>query len=217
MDGKERDTVVVTGGAGFIGSHLVDELLHCGNRVIVIDNLSSGRIHNINRHLGTKQFHFIEADVCEGLFAPVLEVLHGTGPVDAIVHLAAQTSVVRSMRAPLEDARINHFGLLQALEFARYSSVKKFIYASSAAVYGDKISVPLKEMDSTSPKSPYGVHKLAGEHLLKVYAATLEMSWVALRFFNVYGPRQDPRNPYSGVISTFVHQALNRASPGRSR
>lgn len=140
MGGKERGTVVVTGGAGFIGSHLVDIRVLRGNRVIVIDNLSTGRIHNIDRYLGKKEFHLIEVDVCDGLFAPLFDVLHGTDLPDAIVHLAAQTSVIRSMRAPLEDARTNHFGLLQALEFARYTSVKKFVYASSAAVYGDPIS-----------------------------------------------------------------------------
>lgn len=208
MGETQLSTVVVTGGAGFIGSHLVDKLVQRGNKVIVIDNLSTGRVQNIGHHLGKEQFHFIEADVCEGLFAPLSQVLHGTGRLDAIVHLAAQTSVLRSMQAPLGDARINHLGLLQTLEFARYASPKKFIYASSAAVYGDKSSITLKETDEASPQSPYGVHKLAGEYMLKIYASASEMSWTVLRFFNVYGPRQDPQNPYSGVVSTFVHQAL---------
>jgi UDP-glucose 4-epimerase len=208
MGEKVRATVLVTGGAGFIGSHLVDKLVHRGTRVIVIDDLSTGRIQNIARHLNTKQVQLIEADVCEGLLNPLYNVLHGTNSLDAIVHLAAQTSVTRSMQAPLEDARINYIGLLRTLELARIISTKRFIYASSAAVYGDPVSVPLKETDSARPQSPYGVHKLAGEHLLNVYAATLGISCFALRLFNVYGPRQALCNSYSGVVSMFAHQAL---------
>lgn len=203
-----KGVVLVTGGAGFIGSHTVDRLMSDGYAVIVVDNLSTGRINHIVRHQESGRFFFVEADVADGLFAPLAPIIKNSGPIHSIVHLAAQTSVQRSVSCPLNDARINYIGTLQVFEFARLHGVKKVVFISSAAIYGNAAPVPTTETAPPMPISPYGVHKLAGEYLMKYYNRIHGISGVGLRLFNVYGPRQDPRNPYSGVISLFCRQSI---------
>ena len=175
---------------------------------IVIDNLSSGRIQNLAAHKRNGRLFFVEADVADGLFVPLATVLEAVGPIHVIVHLAAQTSVQLSICCPLSDARINHLGTLQVFEFARLHGVKKVIFISSAAIYGDAAPVPTTEAAPEMPISPYGVHKLAGEYIMKYYARVHGILGVGLRLFNVYGPRQNPRSPYSGVISVFCSQSI---------
>lgn len=203
---------VVTGGAGFIGSHTVDSLIDAGYRVVVLDNFSTGKRANLARHATSDRLEIVECDVAHGIFAALGPITARLGPVERIVHLAAQVSVVSSIANPLVDMTINYGGTLHVLEYARASGVKKVVFASSAAVYGDATEMPVAEETKTRPMSPYGIDKLASEHALDYYASVHGISTTALRFFNVYGPRQDPSSPYSGVISIFS----DRARAGRT-
>ena len=202
---------VVTGGAGFIGSHTVDKLLDLGHRVVVLDNFSTGKLANLAQHAGNDKLEIVICDVAHGVFAALASVTAKHGPVERIVHLAAQVSVVHSVANPLVDMQINYGGTLHVLEYARAHGVKKVAFASSAAVYGDVEKMPVGEDTPTQPMSPYGIDKRASELALDYYANVHGIPTTALRFFNVYGPRQDPSSPYSGVISVFA----NRARAGR--
>ena len=202
---------VVTGGAGFIGSHTVDKLLGLGHRVVVLDNFSTGKLANLAQHAGNDKLEIVICDVAHGVFAALASVTAKHGPVERIVHLAAQVSVVHSVANPLVDMQINYGGTLHVLEYARAHGVKKVAFSSSAAVYGDVEKMPVTEDTPTQPMSPYGIDKRASELALDYYASVHGIPTTALRFFNVYGPRQDPTSPYSGVISIFA----NRARAGR--
>lgn len=196
--------LLVTGGAGFIGSHVVDRLADRGDQVIVLDDLSTGSLDNLARWRDDARVRVIEGDVAEDLGGP----LSGVGPVTGIVHLAAQVSVVRSIARPLADLRTNARGTVQVLEFARRQPTPpKVVFASSAAVYGDVTQVPTPEDAPTRPLSPYGIDKLTSEHWLRFYSDVHGVPTSALRFFNVYGPRQDPSSAYSGVISIFIERS----------
>jgi UDP-glucose 4-epimerase len=199
--------VVVTGGAGFIGSHTVDRLLGAGNRVVVLDDFRTGKRANLAHHAGSDRLDVVACDVSHGIFAALAPITARHGPVERIVHLAAQVSVVHSVQNPLVDMQVNYGGTLHVLEYARATGVKKVVFASSAAVYGEVATMPVGEDTPTRPVSPYGIDKLASEHALDYYAAVHGVPGTALRFFNVYGPRQDPSSPYSGVISIFAERA----------
>ena len=199
--------VVVTGGAGFIGSHTVDRLLGAGHRVVVLDDFRTGKRANLAHHAGSDRLDVVACDVSHGIFAALAPITARHGPVDRIVHLAAQVSVVHSVQNPLVDMQVNYGGTLHVLEYARATGVKKVVFASSAAVYGEVATMPVGEDTPTRPVSPYGIDKLASEHALDYYAAVHGVPGTALRFFNVYGPRQDPSSPYSGVISIFADRA----------
>ena len=203
--------VVVTGGCGFIGSHTVDKLIEGGHRVVVLDDFSTGKRANLAQHAGSDRLEIVECDVSHGIFAALAPITAKLGPVERIVHLAAQVSVVSSLANPLYDMQVNYGGTLHVLEYARASGVKKVVFASSAAVYGDVATLPVAEDVKLQPVSPYGGHKLASEYALDFYASVHGVPTTALRFFNVYGPRQDPTSPYSGVISIFA----DRAKTGR--
>ncbi|WP_428267777.1 NAD-dependent epimerase/dehydratase family protein [Haliangium sp.] len=200
--------VAVTGGAGFIGSHTVDRLVESGCRVVVLDDFSTGKPENLSAWRDDPRVHVLEVDIADGLFAPLAALTRAHGPVARIIHLAAQTSVVRSVQNPLQDVRINYGGTVQVLEYARAAEVAKVVLASSAAVYGDVTALPVREDAPTQPLSPYGIDKLGGERFLYYYSAVHGVATTALRFFNVYGPRQDPKSPYSGVISIFADRAM---------
>ena len=204
---KSLPIVVVTGGAGFIGSHTVDRLIETDHRVIVLDNFSTGRRENLARWADHPALHIVTCDVSHGIFAALEPLTRTYGPVERIAHLAAQVSVVQSIANPQLDMQVNYGGTLHVLEYAHAKGVKKVVLASSAAVYGDVSELPVAEDAPCRPLSPYGIHKLASEHALDCYAAVHGVPVTALRFFNVYGPRQDPSSPYSGVISIFTDRA----------
>lgn len=196
--------VLVTGGAGFIGSHLVELLLARGEEVVVLDNFSTGKRRNLPSHP--------DLSVLEGDVADAADVSAALAGCDAFVHLAAVASVEASVRDPLATNRTNLRGSIQLFEAATQLGVRRGVYASSAAVYGDSQELPLRESASKRPLSPYATDKLAGEHYLAHYRRSGKLDGVAFRFFNVFGPRQDPGSPYSGVISVFLDRAAKGAS-----
>ena len=196
--------VLITGGAGFIGSHLVDRLLDAGSDVRVLDDLSTGKRENLRQH---NSLEFIEGDIRDaGLVNRCVE------GIDAVVHLAAIASVQASIDDPIRTHQANFDGTLNLLEASRRTGIKRFLYACSAAVYGDAASVPVSENVALNPLSPYAVDKLTGEYYLLHYHRKHGLAATSFRFFNIYGPRQDPSSPYSGVISIFVN-CLQRNRP----
>ena len=188
--------ILVTGGAGFIGSHLVEMLLDQGHHVTVLDNLSTGKLGNLPEH--------DRLDTVIGDVADVDVLSRCVFDKDAIYHLAAVASVQRSVEDPLGTNRTNMTGTLTLLEAARAAEVRRFIYASSAAVYGDATELPIRESAPLHPLTPYAIDKLAGEQYLEHYHRQGTISGFSFRFFNVFGPRQDASSPYSGVISVFA-------------
>ena len=203
-----QETVVVTGGAGFIGSHTVEQLLRQGCRVVVVDDFSSGKRANLATVKDNERLTVIEADVSDGLWGCLASYVQKHGPVQRIIHLAAQTSVVRSVESPLHDLRANYTSTMNIADFARRSGAKRMVFASSAAIYGDVETVPVRESVPAAPLSPYGLHKLASEQCLRYHAVVHNVPASVFRFFNVYGPRQDPNSPYTGVISIFINRSL---------
>jgi len=203
--------ILVTGGAGFIGSNLVDLLVEKGHAVYILDDLSTGKLDNISEQLGEEHVKFIRGDVRTDLKNSLTARNLGDGPtIDAIFHLAARVDVTSSFQEPSADAAINYLGTLNVLDHALREGIRKVIFASSAAVYGDTSQVPVAESGPTIPLSPYGLHKLSSERMLRIYGAHYGMRCTSLRFFNVYGPRQDPSSPYSGVISRFMEKGTRR-------
>lgn len=188
--------ILVTGGAGFIGSHLTDALLAQGYEVVVLDNLSTGKLSNLP--LGARGLTFVNGDVAD---TSVREYAQGC---EAIYHLAAVASVQASVDDPVGTHLANFDGTLNVLEAARMHGVRRVIYASSAAVYGDVATLPVAEDVRLNPLTPYAADKLAGEYYLGFYYRQFGIESIAFRFFNIFGPRQDPSSPYSGVISIFA-------------
>lgn len=199
--------VLVTGGAGFVGSHLVDRLIQEGFDVVVLDNLSTGSLENIRAHMGKRGFHFVRGDVV--IRDVVRRVLRD---VECVFHLAAIASVDFSMRRPDLVNRVNVAGTINLLEESRRANVKRFLFASSCAVYGEPVKIPVDEEHPTRPLSPYGASKLAAEHYCMVYHKVYGLETVVLRLFNVYGPRQE-RSPYGGVISRFIDRLRRKLPP----
>lgn len=196
--------LLVTGGAGFIGSHLVELLLSHGHSVTVLDNLSTGKLENLP--LPSSDLAVIEGDVAD---PNVLE--RALAGQDAFAHLAAVASVEASVRDPVGTHRTNLEGSIRLFDTAARLGVKRAVYASSAAVYGNNPALPLAEAAEKRPLSPYATDKLAGEHYLAYYHRAGKLEATAFRFFNVFGPRQDPASPYSGVISIFLDRAARSA------
>jgi UDP-glucose 4-epimerase len=189
-------TVVVTGGAGFIGSHLVEALLREGHRVRVVDNLATGHRANLDHLAG--QFEWLEGNLAD--FEVACRAAEGA---EVVFHEAAIPSVPRSVREPRESHASGPTATLNMLEAARLAGVRRFLFAASSSAYGDTEVLPKHEQMLPRPLSPYAAGKLAGEHYVTVYAQTMGLDGVSLRYFNVFGPRQDPSSPYSGVISKF--------------
>jgi len=190
--------VLVTGGAGFIGSHLVDELVKQNHEVTVLDDLSTGRIENLVFPV-RDDIKFIEGSILNRI--NLFEAMHGQ---EYCFHQAAFVSVPRSVKEPLRVHELNATGTLNVLLTAQRAGTKRVIYASTAASYGNDAPMPLRESHTAEPETPYGVSKLAGEQYVRIFSKLYDLETVALRYFNVYGPRQDPSSPYSGVITKFI-------------
>jgi len=205
MNGNIKKALV-TGGAGFIGSNLVDALLEKGVRVNILDNLSTGRIQNLEHVLDRVTFE--KGDIRD--FETVRRL---AADCDAVFHQAAVVSVPQTVEDPLSSAEINDLGTLNILEAARKSGVGKVVMASSCAVYGDDPGMPKQESMPVKPQSPYAVQKYTNELNAALYRELYGLEATCLRYFNVYGPRQDPSSPYSGVISIFLTKAAAGQQP----
>jgi nucleoside-diphosphate-sugar epimerase len=197
---------LVTGGAGFIGSHLVEVLVSGKCKVTVVDNLSSGNLSNIEPL--KDRITFYEGDIRQ------MDVLKKAArDCDVIFHLAAVVSVPQTVDNPVESAEINDIGTLNVFEAARSQNVRRIVFSSSCAVYGDDPELPKTEDMNPKPTSPYAVQKLSAEHYARIYDELYGLESVCLRYFNVFGPRQDPSSPYSGVISIFMTRAVSNEPP----
>lgn len=203
------EKILVTGGAGFIGSHITDRLLKENFDVTVIDNFSTGNPANLNHHK-RENFHLIKGDIRDS--NAVRETLKD---IEVVFHEAASANVTLSVKDPILTDQINVEGTLNLLKASCDLNVKRFIYASSAAVYGRTNSAQMKEDQNTNPTSPYGVSKLAAEHYVQVFHRLYGIETVCLRYFNVYGPRQrvDVHGSYGGVISIFINRILKSMPP----
>ena len=194
---------LVTGGAGFIGSHLVRRLVSSGAEVRVVDDLSSGRVANLE---GVRA-EIVRADLVS---ADLAQLVRG---VEVVFHLAAIPSVPRSVREPLRTHAAAATATLRLLEAARDAGVRRFVNSSSSSVYGDVASPPMRETMPTLPRSPYAVAKLAAEGYTRAFAGLFGLSTVSLRYFNVFGPRQDPASQYAAVVPRFITAYLERRPP----
>ena len=196
---------LVTGGAGFIGSHLAEELTRRGERVRVVDSLITGKRKNL-AHL--PQVEFIEGDLAD------LEVARrAVKGMDYVLHQAAIPSVPRSVSDPITSNRANIDATLNVLVAARDEGVKRLVYAGSSSAYGDQPTLPKREDMPTKPLSPYALQKLVGEQYLAMFTKLYGLDTVTIRYFNVFGPRQDPSSPYSGVISLFISALVDGRRP----
>jgi UDP-glucose 4-epimerase len=199
-------TYLVTGGAGFIGSSIVEELVQRGERVRVLDDFSTGKRENLAPFMS-------HIELVEGDLRDTSAVRQAVEDVDYVLHQAALPSVPRSIDDPLASHQVNATGTLNLLLAAREAGARRVVYASSSSAYGDSPALPKKEDISPRPKSPYAVSKLAGEYYCSAFAEVYGLETVCLRYFNVFGPRQDPTSQYAAVIPLFLTALLQGAPP----
>lgn len=199
-------TFLVTGGAGFVGSHIVEALVRRGDRVRVLDNLSTGSRDNLTAWLPKIEFQ-------QGDLTVAADVARAVAGVDCVFHEAALASVPRSVERPLDTHAVCVTGTVMLLDAARKAGVRRVVYAASSSAYGDQPTSSKRESDLPLPISPYGAAKLAAEIYCQAFAATYGLETVCLRYFNVFGPRQDPEGPYSAVIPRFVSAMLAGQRP----
>jgi len=200
--------VVITGGAGFIGSNLTEALLASGNKVTCLDNFSTGKRENIRPYLSNPCFILIEGDIRN--MADCREAVKGA---DYVLHQAALGSVPRSLKNPITTNEVNVSGFLNMLVAARDAKVKRFIYAASSSTYGDNASLPKVEEIIGRPLSPYAITKYVNELYADVFSRAYGMECIGLRYFNVFGRRQDPNSTYAAVIPLFVKKLMNHEPP----
>jgi nucleoside-diphosphate-sugar epimerase len=196
---------LVTGGAGFIGSHLTEELVRRGHRVRVADSLVTGKRSNLDHIAGVE---FVEGDLADPDFAR-----RAVDGCEYVLHQAAIPSVPRSVKDPITSNRANVDGTLNTLVAARDAGVRRLVFAASSSAYGDTPTLPKHEGMPTNPLSPYALQKVVGEQYLQMFTKLYGLETVSIRYFNVFGPRQDPSSPYSGVISVFATALLERRPP----
>jgi len=196
---------LVTGGAGFIGSSIAGELVKLGQYVRILDNFCTGKIENMSPFIN-------KIDLVRGDIRETKDLKKALKGIDFVLHQAALRSVPRSVEDPLSTNDVNITGTLKLLMMARELKVKRVVYASSSSAYGDCKEFPQKETFATNPISPYAVAKLAAEHYCQVFAKTFGLETVSLRYFNVFGPRQDPNSKYSAVIPKFIFAAMKNAT-----
>ncbi len=199
---------IVTGGAGFIGSHIVEELGKRQHEVVILDNLFSGTMENIMPFLENKNVTFVKGSITD--LSLLKKIVEGA---DGIFHEGAIASVPRSIANPLASNEANVTGTLNVLVAARDCGVRKVLFASSSSVYGNTPTLPKQEDMTPNPLSPYAVSKLTGEHYMKVFSEVFGFQTLSLRYFNVFGPRQDPKSEYAAVIPRFITTILGRGSP----
>lgn len=197
---------LVTGGAGFIGSHIVRALVNRGDRVRVIDDFSSGKRDNLTEVMS-------DIELVEGDIRDVNVTMNAAQGVEAVFHLAAVPSVPRSIKEPRLTHQVNVDGAFNVLLAARDAGVSRFIFSSSSSIYGDTETLPKIEDMTPKPKSPYALQKLIGEQYCRIFSETYGMSTICLRYFNIFGPRQDPESEYAAVIPKFITSMINDRPP----
>jgi len=200
--------ILITGGAGFIGSNLTEYFLGKGHQVVVLDNFATGHRHNIAQHEGNPNFELIEGDIRNT--ADCEKAVKG---VDYVLHQAALGSVPRSIKDPQTSNEVNVSGFLNMLVASRDANVKRFIYAASSSTYGDSESLPKVEDKIGKPLSPYAITKYVNELYAEIFSKTYGIETIGLRYFNVFGRRQDPNGAYAAVIPLFVKKFMNHESP----
>jgi nucleoside-diphosphate-sugar epimerase len=199
---------LVTGGAGFIGANLVKKLLKQNNYVRVVDNFSTGKKENIKEFLDNLNFEFIEGDISDLMTARKV-----VKTMDFVLHQAAIPSVPRSIKNPLASNKSNIDATLNILVASRDEKVKKLVYASSSSIYGNSIELPKQESDPINPISPYALTKFVGERYCQLFSELYSLPTICLRYFNVFGPKQDPNSEYSAVIPKFIKAVLRNEPP----
>ena len=200
--------ILVTGGAGFIGSNLCEELLRSGNRVVCLDNFSTGKRKNIEQFLKNINFTLIDGDIRK-----LEDCIKATKDVDYVLHQAALGSVPRSIKDPITSNDVNVSGFLNMLVAARDNGVKRFVFAASSSTYGDSESMPKVEDIIGKPLSPYAITKYVNELYADIFSKTYGLETIGLRYFNVFGRKQDPNGAYAAVIPKFVSQLIKGESP----
>lgn len=203
-EGRDKMKVLITGGAGFIGSNIVDLFIKEGHNIVVVDNFSRGKRENIDNN--------VTLYVCDILDMDKLNIIFSTEKPEVVIHNAAQIDVQTSLKKPALDSEVNIKGTINILECCKKFNVKKIIYPSSAAVYGNPVYLPIDENHPVNPISFYGISKHTPEHYIKVYAELYGIKYTIFRYANVYGIRQDPKGE-GGVISIFIDKFLNNKSP----
>tara|TARA_B100001059_G_scaffold102681_1_gene102444 strand:+ start:27280 stop:28308 length:1029 start_codon:yes stop_codon:yes gene_type:complete len=200
--------ILITGAAGFIGSNLCEFFLKKGYKVFGLDNFSTGHRKNLNEFAKNKNFNFVRGDIRD-----IKTCQNTTKNIDFVLHQAALGSVPRSLNDPISTNEVNITGFLNLLEASKQNNVKRFIYAASSSTYGDSIELPKVEERIGKPMSPYAVTKYVNELYASVYNRSFGIETIGLRYFNVFGKRQDPNGPYAAVIPKFISQVLNRENP----
>jgi UDP-glucose 4-epimerase len=205
-----QQPILVTGGAGFIGSHVAERLVRDGRRVRILDNLETGHAENVDavRAAGAERVEFIQGDVRDP--GAVERAVQDSA---AVLHLAALPSVERSIHDPWTTHEVNVDGTVRLLEAARRFSTQRFVLAGSSSVYGDQPELPKREEMTPAPRSPYALSKLIAESYVRLYAEIFGLEGLTLRYFNVFGPRQDPNSPYAAVIPLFLRALMRREPP----
>ncbi len=204
-----KTSFLITGGAGFIGSNIIQYLINNkAGKIRVLDNLATGFLKNISSYQGHPNFEFIEGDICN--YETCTKCCEG---IDFISHQAALGSVPRSIKDPLTTHEVNATGFLNIILAAKEASVKRFVFASSSAVYGDHPALPKKENQTGNPLSPYAVSKKINELYAQVFADVYKMEIIGLRYFNVFGPNQNPSGPYAAVIPLFFQSVIDNNPP----
>lgn len=197
--------ILITGGLGFIGSYIADELID-GNEVLIIDNKSTGKVENL-QNINHENLTLIEKDLNDADLDDLLT------DVDYVFHLAAMASVPLSIENPLECVENNMYATIKLINACKNNNVKKIIFSSSSSVYGDNTNIPLKESEYPLPKSPYAASKASGELFLKTYYEAYGLNYISLRYFNVFGPKQDKNSQYAAVIPNFITALLEGEQP----
>lgn len=200
--------VLVTGGAGFIGSNLCDKLIELNNRVVCLDNFSTGKKENIAHLINNENFNFIEGDIRD-----IEDCRKAVKGVEFVLHQAALGSVPRSIKDPITSNDVNVGGFLNMLNASKEEGVKRFVYAASSSTYGDSKTLPKVEDKIGKPLSPYAITKYVNELYAEVFSKTYGIETIGLRYFNVFGRRQDPNGAYAAVIPKFVKQLMEKKSP----